>query len=133
MDTTPNDPEKDWPIEFIDYIVQHLVDHPQDIKIKMKQGEPSERHPGTPTQQLELHTHPDDRGKVIGKEGHTIRALRSILRAAAARDNRYIQLELYEPEGSRRPQREHGHGGKKEHHGKKVHHESKNATEEDSD
>ncbi len=43
---------------------------------------------------FEVHVAPHDRGKVIGKEGRTIRSIRSILYAVAARDKKKVTLHL---------------------------------------
>jgi predicted RNA-binding protein YlqC (UPF0109 family) len=52
------------------------------------------------TQVIELRVAPEDLGRVIGKEGRTAKALRSILNAAAARKNQRVALEIVEEDAS---------------------------------
>jgi predicted RNA-binding protein YlqC (UPF0109 family) len=51
---------------------------------------------------FELRLHPTDVGKVIGKSGRTIMAIRSLLASAAAKLGKRAVLEIIEPEGGRR-------------------------------
>lgn len=63
--------------EFLEYIVKKLVDHPEEVKVNQID---SER-----TTILELKVKEGDLGKVIGKNGRTAKALRTLLTAAAAK------------------------------------------------
>lgn len=74
--------------ELIEYVVKTLVDHPDDIRITEIEGER--------TIVFELRTHPEDVGKVIGKSGKTVGALRTLLSTVAARQNRRAMLEVVE-------------------------------------
>jgi uncharacterized protein len=47
---------------------------------------------------LVLHVAPDDVGKVIGRQGRIVRALRTIVRAGSARESRRVLVELAEPD-----------------------------------
>lgn len=67
-------------------IVKELVDHPEDVEVQEVIGER--------TTILELKVHPDDVGKVIGRRGRIISALRIIMKSAAIRDRKIITLEL---------------------------------------
>lgn len=58
------------------YLVTSLVDHPEDIRIEKRQSEPGVVY--------EVATHPDDTGKVIGRQGRVIKAMRTLVRAAAS-------------------------------------------------
>ena len=71
-----------------EYIVKALVDYPEGVVVREKKG--------ISTTVLELGVHEGDIGKVIGKKGVTIGALRTILSAAAAKERRRIILELTE-------------------------------------
>lgn len=71
-----------------EYIVKALVDYPEEVTVKEMKG--------TSSTVLELEVHKTDIGKVIGKKGMTITALRKILSAAAAKEKRSIILELIE-------------------------------------
>ena len=74
--------------ELIEYVVKTLVDHPEDIRIAEVIGER--------TIVFELRCHPDDVGKVIGKSGKTVGAIRTLLSTVAARQNRRAMLEVVE-------------------------------------
>ena len=68
-----------------EYIVKALVDYPEQVVVRETKG--------TSTTILELGVHKADIGKVIGRKGVTISALRTILSAAAAKEKRGIILE----------------------------------------
>ena len=74
--------------ELIEYVVKTLVDHPDDLHISEIEGER--------TIVFELRCHPDDVGKVIGKSGKTVGAIRTLLSTVAARQNRRAMLEVVE-------------------------------------
>lgn len=74
--------------ELIEYIVKTLVDHPDDLRIAEIEGER--------TIVFELRCHPEDVGKVIGKSGKTVGAIRTLLSTVAARQNRRAMLEVVE-------------------------------------
>ncbi len=64
--------------EFISFVVQSMVDHPEDVRV--------ERTVDALGILLELFVHPEDTGKVIGKGGQTIKALRILLRVMGAKN-----------------------------------------------
>ena len=72
--------------ELLTYIVGKLVDHPDDVKIVEVAGE----H----TTIFELTVHKEDLGKVIGKEGRTAKAIRTVLSAASVKENKRVMLEI---------------------------------------
>ena len=74
--------------ELIEYVVKTLVDHPDEIRIAEIIGER--------TIVFELRCHPEDVGKVIGKSGKTVGAIRTLLSTVAARQNRRAMLEVVE-------------------------------------
>ena len=74
--------------ELIEYVVKTLVDHPEEIRIAEIVGER--------TIVFELRCHPDDVGKVIGKSGKTVGAIRTLLSTVAARQNKRAMLEVVE-------------------------------------
>ena len=74
--------------EMLEYIVRHLVDHPDEIRITEVDGEK--------TAIYELRCHSEDIGKVIGKNGKTVGAIRLILSTVAARKGRRAMLEVVE-------------------------------------
>ena len=74
--------------ELIEYVVKTLIDHPDDLRITEIEGER--------TIVFELRCHPEDVGKVIGKSGKTVGAIRSLLSTVAARQNKRAMLEVVE-------------------------------------
>jgi len=72
--------------DLIEYIVKSLVDHPEEVRITEIDGER--------TIIFELRCHADDVGKVIGKSGKTVSAIRTLLNTAAAKQNRRAMLEV---------------------------------------
>ncbi len=74
--------------ELIEYIAKALVDHPEKVEIKEIAGEK--------TLIYELRVGEGDLGKVIGKEGRTAKAIRSIITAAAMKQGKRAQLEILE-------------------------------------
>jgi Predicted RNA-binding protein (contains KH domain) len=74
--------------EFIEYIAKTLVDHPEELQVTEVEGER--------TVVYELRCHPDDVGKVIGKSGKTVGAVRTLLSTVAARQGRRAMLEVVE-------------------------------------
>ena len=84
----PRDPdEHDFKLrDLVTYMAKGLVDHPEAVSVEvLEAGDGGE---------LELRTHPDDMGHVIGKQGRTARSLRLALGAAAARIDRRMGLEI---------------------------------------
>ncbi|KKU82830.1 MAG: hypothetical protein UY10_C0022G0009 [Microgenomates group bacterium GW2011_GWA2_47_8] len=70
------------------YLVRQLVDHPEDVVIE--ETEAQDRH------MLHIHTHPEDMGKVIGKSGRIIRAIRDLMKVLAAKRAIYVDVEITE-------------------------------------
>jgi predicted RNA-binding protein YlqC (UPF0109 family) len=74
--------------EIVEYLARRLVDAPDAVRV-----EQVDRDDATV---LQLWVAPDDVGKVIGRQGRIARALRTVVRASAARDERRIMLEIME-------------------------------------
>ncbi|SDO80217.1 KH domain-containing protein [Desulforhopalus singaporensis] len=74
--------------ELISYIAKSLVDDPDAVQVK--------RSDEDDTVTLELTVAQGDLGKVIGKQGRTARALRSVLAAAAEKENKRSRLDIVE-------------------------------------
>lgn len=85
--------------EFIEYVVKSLVDHPENVKVGRKIDEMGVL--------ITLDVHPEDMGMVIGREGMTAKALRTLLRVIGAKNNARVNLKINEPEGSTRGERHH--------------------------
>ena len=74
--------------ELIKYIAQALVDNPDEVSVAEVEG--------NQTSVLELKVAKEDLGKVIGKQGRTARAMRTILSAASAKIRKRAVLEIIE-------------------------------------
>jgi len=70
----------------LEFVVSYLVDHPDDVRIE-------EERSGRTTI-YDLYLHPDDIGRVIGRGGRTARAIRTVVKAAAARDDENAMVEI---------------------------------------
>jgi len=86
--------------EFVDYVVRALVDNPDDVKTERKIDEMGVL--------ITLHVSAADMGKVIGRQGETAKAIRSLLRVVGAKNNARVNLKIEEPEGSTRAVRSKG-------------------------
>ena len=73
--------------EFIEFIAKHLVDTPDSVSIE-------EAQPDEKTIELTLKVGQDDVGKVIGKQGKTAQAMRTLLTAIAAKDGKRAILKI---------------------------------------
>ena len=74
--------------ELIEYIAKSLVHHPEEVKVTEVEGER--------TSVIELSVTKEDLGKVIGKQGKTGRAMRTILSAASTKERKRTILEIIE-------------------------------------
>ena len=74
--------------EMIEFIAKALVDQPDQVRVTEVEGEQ--------TSVLELKVAKEDLGKVIGKQGRTARAMRTLLGAASAKAKRRAVLEIIE-------------------------------------
>jgi len=86
--------EKHLDQEFLENLIKALVAHPEDVKITRNVDEMGVL--------LSLKLHSEDMGQVIGREGSTARAIRSLLRIVGLRNNARVNLKIEEPEGSTR-------------------------------
>ena len=75
--------------EFLVYLAQQLVDEPGKVEV-----EEFEEDDGTLV--LELSVADDDYGQVIGRGGRTAQALRTVVKAAAVKDNRRVLVDIVE-------------------------------------
>lgn len=76
--------------EALEHLVKGIVDNPEDVVIAEKDG-----RRGTT---LEVRVHPDDIGKVIGRNGRTAKALRTVVSALAGRS---VRVDLIEADEAR--------------------------------
>jgi uncharacterized protein len=75
--------------ELLVYLAKALVDQPERVEV-----EQFEEDDGTLV--LELSVAPDDYGQVIGRGGRTAQALRTVVKAAAVKDNRRVLIDIVE-------------------------------------
>ncbi len=73
--------------EFIEFISKHLVDNPDGVAVEEKKPEENKVV-------LTLKVKPEDVGKVIGKQGKTAQAMRTLLTAIAAKEGKRAILEI---------------------------------------
>jgi hypothetical protein len=84
--------------EFLEFVVKSIVDNPDDVEVIRDIDERGVL--------ITLSVHPEDMGMVIGKQGSTAKAIRTLLRVIGARNNARVNLKINEPEGSERAPRE---------------------------
>lgn len=72
--------------QMIEVIAKALVDHPEEVTVRASQKERLTVY--------ELSVHPEDMGKVIGKQGRIARALRAVVTAAAVKENKRIAIDI---------------------------------------
>jgi predicted RNA-binding protein YlqC (UPF0109 family) len=75
--------------DLLEYLARGLVDEPDAVRV-----ERTDRGDGVVV--LTLHVAPDDVGKVIGRQGRLVRALRTVMRAAATRSRERVAVEIAE-------------------------------------
>jgi predicted RNA-binding protein YlqC (UPF0109 family) len=74
--------------ELIEFIARKMVEHPDDVQVLVAEGEESQNY--------ELRVNPEDMGRIIGKNGRTAKAIRTLVSSAAAKTNVYANLEIVE-------------------------------------
>ncbi|MFH0905589.1 MAG: KH domain-containing protein [bacterium] len=79
--------------QFVEYVVKAIVGDPDKVKVERKIDELGVL--------LELTVDSADMGKIIGKEGRTAKAIRTLLRVLGAQNNARVNLKIIEPEGGR--------------------------------
>lgn len=87
--------EKDQ--EFVEYVVKALVDTPTAVKANRTIDERGVL--------ITLDVDSKDMGMIIGREGATAKAIRTLLRVVGAKNNARVNLKINEPEGSQRGER----------------------------
>ena len=88
--------------EFVEYIVRGIVGHPDDVV--------TERTVDEMGVLITLKINPEDMGYVIGRQGQTARAIRTLLKIVGAKSNARVNLKIFDPEGGNRPPRSEGGG-----------------------
>jgi uncharacterized protein len=74
--------------DLVEAIAKTLVDHPDQVEVRSKDADQATV--------VELRVHPDDLGKVIGRQGRTAKALRTLLGAAGLKTHKRVTLEILE-------------------------------------
>ena len=80
--------------EFLEFTVKSLVDNPSDVKVGRTVDEMGAL--------LNLKLNPTDMGKIIGRNGNTAKAIRTLLRVVGMKNHARVNLKIEEPEGSER-------------------------------
>lgn len=82
---------------FVETVVKSLVDNPEDVS--------SDRTVDEMGVLITLKVNPTDLGQVIGRQGQTAKAIRTLLRVVGAKNHARVNLKIYEPEGFRKENR----------------------------
>lgn len=82
-------------VKFLEYVVKALVDHPEDVKVTRVVDEMGVL--------ITLDVNGGDMGKIIGRDGNTAKAIRTLLRVVGMKNNARVNLKINEPEGGKKP------------------------------
>lgn len=83
---------------FLEFLVKSIVDHPEEVVVERKVDEMGVL--------LSLRVNPLDMGQIVGRQGSTAKAIRSLLRIVGVKNHARVNLKIVEPEGSTRVPRE---------------------------
>ncbi len=72
--------------DMVEFIAKALVDHPEAVHVRQVEGERAIV--------IEVKVAPDDVGKIIGKQGRIVNALRTVVKAAAVRTGKRVTVEI---------------------------------------
>ena len=72
--------------ELVEFIAKSLVDNPDMVSVNEVEGSQSII--------IELKVAPEDMGKIIGKQGRIAKAIRTVIKAAAIKDNKRVVVEI---------------------------------------
>ena len=78
---------------FLEYVVKALVDYPDDVKIDRTVDEMGVL--------ITMTVNAADMGKIIGRQGNTAKAIRTLLRVIGMKNNARVNLKINEPEGGK--------------------------------
>jgi len=81
--------------DFVEFIVKGIVNNPDDVTVDRKVDEMGVL--------ITLRVNPEDMGALIGREGSTARAIRTLTRIVGLKNSARVNLKIEEPEGGRRP------------------------------
>lgn len=80
--------------EFLEYVVRALVDNPSAVQVDRTVDEMGVL--------ITLTVDPNDMGKIIGRQGNTAKAIRTLLRTIGMKNNARVNLKINEPEGGKK-------------------------------
>lgn len=80
--------QKDFMKEFVEYLIKNLVDYPDEIEVTEMMA--------TSTMVIEMRVAKSDMGKIIGKKGKTIEAIRTLVYTMGAKNRMRIELVILE-------------------------------------
>lgn len=80
--------------QFLEYVIKALVDNPNEVKVNRTVDEMGVL--------LTLEVGAADMGKIIGRQGNTAKAIRTLLRVVGMKNNSRVNLKINEPEGGLR-------------------------------
>lgn len=72
--------------DLLEYIVKHITDHPDDVVITLTEQDD--------VITVSLRVNPEDMGRVIGKEGKTINAIRSLAKVIAVKEKKKLNVSI---------------------------------------
>jgi uncharacterized protein len=81
-------------VKFLDFVIKSLVDKADKVKVNRTVDEMGVL--------LTLDVDPEDMGKIIGRQGNTAKAIRTLLRVVGMKNNSRVNLKINEPEGGMR-------------------------------
>ena len=73
--------------QLVEYIAQSIVTHPEEVVVTEEENEQGRVF-------ITLQVHPDDKGKVIGRQGRVAQSIRSLLRVAAVKNGVHVNLDI---------------------------------------
>lgn len=82
--------KKELDQEFLEYVVKSIVDNPDDVKVERKVDEMGVL--------LSLNVSKQDMGQVVGRQGSTAKAIRTLLRIVGVKNHARVNLKIEEPE-----------------------------------
>jgi hypothetical protein len=74
--------------ELLTFMAQSLVEHPEQVTVRKTEGSEAVLY--------ELEVAQEDMGRVIGKQGRIAKSIRTIMKAAAPRDGKYVDVDIHE-------------------------------------
>ena len=81
--------------EFLEYVIRGLAERPEEVRIDQSLKDD--------TVVYQISIHPDDMGRIIGKGGQTVNAIRTLLQTGSARRNQRSMLKVVEGEAALHP------------------------------